>query len=247
MEIRKVSFVIALFIYYCAVSAQDWCGTPLLDGLLEEAKADLRVVKTYKNYKITDGVTEGKLKISIKNFGTLFEGSIISEINFEEFARQPIKLKSGKTQKIELPLPKDYKSTDLITIWAKGESTPILYNEVKGNKNTLSGNIGYENVDTTDIIKSDTLYCYVKVKNNGEKEANTIAKVFFMSDAKTVEAMAVLPYELKAGEEKILYPYFCVDRPLKKDVRTHMKVRLYYEDGGYDEGDLKEVVFPADN
>ncbi len=239
MGIKNVFFVLMLFICSCAASAQDWdwCGSAELDELFEKAKVDLRVVKTYKKLKITNGVADGKLKISIKNFGQPFEGSIISDINFEEFARQPIRLKHGKTQKIDLPLPKDYKSTDLITVWAEGKRSPILYNEVKGNKNTLSGNIGYQNVDSTDIMKSDTLFCYVNVKNNGEKEANTIAKVYFMSDDKAVDGTMVLPYKLKAGEEKTIFPKYWVSRPLKKAVRTHMKVRLYYEDGAYDEAE----------
>lgn len=212
----------------------------------EDMKEDLRVVKSYKKYEISNGVADGKIKLKIKNYGDTFDGSVITEINFSEIARQPVKLKSGKTLKIDLPLPKDYKSSDLITVWAKGYGNPILYNEAKGDRQTLSGNIGYQNVDSTNIMKEDTLYCYVNVKNNGEKEARTIVKVFYMSDANTVYHTLVLPFMLKAGEDKTLYPKIWVTRPLKETMHIHMKVRLYYEDADYDEADMKEVLFPAD-
>ena len=221
-------------------------GGPLTVSAQEEIKEDLRVVKSYKNYKISNGVADGKLKLSIKNFGDLFEGSVITEMNFSEIARQPVKLKPGKTLKIELPFPKDYKSSDLITVWAKGKGSPILYNEAKGTKQTLSGNIGYQNVDSTNIMKEDTLYCYVKVRNNGEKVARTFVKVFFMSDDKTADATLVLPFELKAGEEKTQYPKIWVTRPIKEAMQTYMRARLYFEDADYIEADLKEVIFPAD-
>lgn len=233
---KKISFVLALLLAVSSLTASSQ----------EVVKEDLRVVKSYKNYEISNGVANGELKFSIKNYGDLFEGSVITEINFSEIARQPVKLKTGKTVKIDIPLPKDYKNSDLITVWAKGEGSPILYNEAKGTKRTLSGNIGYQNVDSTNIMKEDTLYCYVKVKNNGEKDARTIAKVFFMSDDKTADATLVLPFELKAGEEKTQYPKIWVTRPQKEAIHTHMRVRLYYEDADYDEADLKEVIFPAD-
>ena len=227
-------FVMLLTVPSMTVSAQ------------EEVKEDLRVVKSYKNYEISNGVADGKIKLRVKNYGDTFHGSVITEINFSEIARQPVKLKPGKTLQIDLPLPKDYKSSDLITVWAKGNGNPILYNEAKGDRQTLSGSIGYQNVDSTNIMKDDTLYCYVKVKNNGEKDAHTFVKVFYVGDANTVYQTLVLPFMLEAGEEKTLYPKIWVTRPLKGTMHIHMRVRLYYEDADYDEADLKDVLFPAD-
>lgn len=233
---KKICFLLTMLLTVSSLEA----------SAQEDAKVDLRAVRTYKNYKISNGVADGKLKLSIKNFGDLFEGDVITEINFSEIARQPVKLKHGKTLKFDLPLPKNYKSSDLITVWAKGNGNPIIYNEVKGNRQALSGNVGYRNVDSTYIMKSDTLYCYAKVKNKGQKDVRTFMKVFFMSDANTVTHTLVLPFELKAGEEKTQYPNVWVTRPQKETIRTHMRARLYYEDSDYDEVDLKEVVFPVD-
>jgi hypothetical protein len=209
----------------------------------EAVKEDLRVVKSYRNYEISNGVTEGKLKLSIKNFGDLFEGSIITEINFSEIARQPVKLKKGKTLKLDLPLPKDFKSTDLITVWAKGKGSPILYNDAKGTKQTLSGTVGYENVDSNNVVMGDTLCYYIDVSNKGDVKCRTFAKMFLIDDKGEITHALTVPMEIDPGKTLNNRCRFWVTRPLMEDRHAHLRARLYYENADYDEVDCNKVVF----